>query len=430
MLSDVNNSNASTNTLPDGEPSAETNATRTELWQRIAVLTIGFVLLEGFGAYQTLYVLSPTRYLILASVGAGTAMLCAPRGVLRRCRLPKSVVLYCAWITVSFLWTSYQVTWVKIAGRDLLTIAVVLILGQMLSATRFLNVLLHTGYCAIGLIGVSVVLVPSRAYSATEGLRGGFVHKSPMGAALTTTLALALCIEPRRWVRMGLIPVTALVLVLGHTTTGVAAFMLALSLIVPLRHFAELRSWLGRAFGTLVFGAIVVFGAGYVVMSDALIGLYGKDLTFSSRTVIWKGVLLEVAKRRLLGYGWTAWDALWLEPSSVVIRTAGFPVAESHNTAFELLLRVGAIGLLLYLIVVAVALRASLGTAAVGDRGGVFGVTLIGILCIWGFSESLVVGGAWVGIFAVLALGRPFELVPLPPSELRRLGAPKAVNLG
>jgi exopolysaccharide production protein ExoQ len=401
---------------------------RTDLWRGLAGLTLGFALLKGLGAFDLLFGISPTKYWISLTLLLGLTLLFTPRGLMKEVRFPTPLVLLMGWIVLSYAWTSYRPLFIKFVLPDLVTITTVVVVGQLLSVDRYLRVLLRSGYVAMGLIFFAVATKFSLAYNS-EGLRGGFIHKNPMGAALVLTVAAALCIETRPTVRRALIIVVVILLLLGHTTTGMASMLLLLSVYVVMLHYKELHETLGRAFGGLMTGAVVIFGALYLVASDALIGLYGKDLTFSKRTVIWQGVQNAISHRPITGYGWSVWAALWRPPASDVIHSAGFVVAESHNTALELLLRVGVVGLVLYLWLFFRALRSGLSLAAQGDRAGIFAVLLTAIVVIWGFSEALPAYGVWIGLLGVAAIRRPISPVTTVPEVARsRLFAPKVVH--
>ena len=392
---------------PASSPDVDGSAGRGgRLWWVLASLTLTWALLGGLGAFNILYAISPTVYLALTAGLLVLTVLLSPRGQVRAVRFVRPVVILVAWIVMSYAWSSYRGEFVKETGRDLITLFVVVIVGQLLPLDRFLRVVLCASYAAVGLIGVTLVLMPSRAYSASEGLHGGFIHKSAMGSALMVGMAAALALERRTWVRR-LVPLGVLVLmILGRSTTGIAAFLMVMALYGVLLRYSIIRTALGRAFHVMAGGAAVVFAGFYFVASNALVSLSGKDLTFSKRTLIWKGVMNAVRQRPLAGYGWPVWTALWKEPASGIISTAGFVIAESHNAALELLLRLGIVGLVVYLLLLALAFRTGIRLIAAGDRAGIFTLLLVATIIIWGFSEALPVMGVWVGLLAVAAVPR------------------------
>jgi exopolysaccharide production protein ExoQ len=418
--------------VESSEPATTSSSTsRRDLWLGLAALTLGLALLDSLGSYQEILVIKPTRYSIVLGVLLALTLALTPRGHFRQVRFPKALIAFVAVMLASYLWSSYRAGFFKGTNRDFINLAAVVICGQLLTVDRYFKVLRRVGYLSIGLIFVALAVYPSRAYVHAEGLRGGFIHKSPMGAALVMLVALVLCTEPRPGVRRAVTLGVVVLLLAGRTTTGVAAILLVLSLYVPLKNYQRIKATLGRAFGSLMVGAAVIFAAGYFVLSNALISLYGKDLTFSNRTKIWQGVTTVVSHRPLLGYGWSVWSALWLPPASTIIQKAGFVIAESHNTALELLLRLGIVGLVLYLLLVFSTLRTGLQLTRSGDPAGMFAVLLVAMVFIYGFSESLLLNGAWIGILAVAAVPRPLSAVTevtAPPAARRRLFAPRPAH--
>jgi O-antigen ligase len=407
---------------------------RQDLWVSLAVLTLGLALLDGFGAYQEILVIKPTRFSIALGALVLMTVLFAPRDRLRRIKWPKPLVAFMVWILASYFWSSYRAGFFKGTNRDFVTIIAVVICAQLLPVDRYFRVLRQVGYVAIGLIFIALAVFPSKAYTHKEGLQGGFIHKSPMAATLVLLVALVLCLEPRRWVRRSVTLGVLVIVLLGRSTTGIASILLVLSLYVPLKNYDRIKQTLGRAFGALMTGAVVVFGIGYLALSNVLVAAYGKDFTFSNRTKIWQGVMTVVGQKPLLGYGWSVWSALWLPPATTIIGKAGFVIAESHNTALELLLRLGIVGLVLYLLLLFSALRTGLQLTRAGDPGGVFTVLLVAMVVIWGFSESLLLYGAWIGVLAVAAVPRPLtdspRAVDMPErsSVRHRLFAPRPAH--
>jgi exopolysaccharide production protein ExoQ len=260
------------------------------------------------------------------------------------------------------------------------------------------------------LIGVALVVVPSKAYvkvDAAPGLRGGFVHKNQMGPAVIMLAAAVLACERRPAVRRGVVIGVVMLLVLGRTTTGLASMMLTVGLYAVLVRYPMVKRKLGRTFQFLMVVMVIASAVAYVIVNRMIISLSGKDLTFSNRTSIWSEVMAAWRSKPLTGYGWSVWQAVFLQPVNGIITRLGFVVAESHNAAVELLFRLGVVGLVLYLLVLLTALVRGLKLVRAGDPVGVFTVLLVALMVTWGFSEALPTSGAWIGLVAVFAVPRP-----------------------
>jgi O-antigen ligase len=238
-----------------------------------------------------------------------------------------------------------------------------------------------------------------------------------------------ICVERRPLLRVGTLGTVVALLVMGGTTTGLAALALVLILYPVLVRYERARTALGRAFAPLMLGALAILAFAYATLNRLLVDASGKDLTFSKRSFIWEAVLGAVWSRPLTGYGWSVWRALWQPPASDVIAAVGFRLAESHNAAVEVLFRLGLIGLALYVTLLVAVVRGGLRLAAVGDRAGVFSVLLVAMIVVWGFSESLPLYGVWTGLLGVFAVPRLCLPGAVQPGRDVRLFAPRGSHV-
>ena len=68
-------------------------------------------------------------------------------------------------------------------------------------------------------------------------------------------------------------------------------------------------------------------------MFASVVLLSGKDLTFSSRTVIWEGVTKAISHQFWRGYGYGVWENIWSEPIRSINVHNGFLVAHAHSAS-------------------------------------------------------------------------------------------------
>jgi O-antigen ligase len=100
--------------------------------------------------------------------------------------------------------------------------------------------------------------------------------------------------------------------------------------------------------------------AGLLIYSnfDTLMYALGKDPTLTGRTAIWASLIPSVAKRPLLGYGFTAfWLPLMGESANTQLFMHWPGMGYAENGVLELWLELGAVGVLLYLLVYLRAIR-------------------------------------------------------------------------
>ncbi|HVY35468.1 MAG TPA: O-antigen ligase, partial [Caulobacteraceae bacterium] len=195
--------------------------------------------------------------------------------------------------------------------------------------------------------------VPSIGRMATifpGAWRGLWEEKNALGGNMTigfVVFAAAAMMEPRRrlmwWGFAGL----ALVLVLLSTSkTSLVSLLLGISAIA----FVALARR-GPIMGVISsFGAVVAIFSllGFLFFAaDVAFAVLGKDATLTGRTNIWAGVMYEIHKRPLLGYGYGAvWDDRtgW-GPVYWITKIAGFRAAHAHNSWLEQWLDLGLVGL-------------------------------------------------------------------------------------
>jgi O-antigen ligase len=195
--------------------------------------------------------------------------------------------------------------------------------------------------------------VPSIGRMATifpGAWRGLWPEKNALGGYMTlgfVVFAAAAAMEPRRRVLWGAFAALALALVLMSTSkTSLVALMLG----------AATFSFVFLARRGPIMGVITSFGAVLTIFAvlaflffsaDVAFALLGKDATLTGRTNIWQGVMYEIHKRPLLGYGYGAvWDDKtgW-GPVYWIVKIAGFRPAHAHNSWLEQWLGLGLCGL-------------------------------------------------------------------------------------
>jgi len=107
---------------------------------------------------------------------------------------------------------------------------------------------------------------------------------------------------------------------------------------------------------------LIFIGTAY---SAEVAHLFGKDLTLSGRTEIWRATMISVLKRPVLGYGYMAfWRGFQGEAANVSFAN-GWASVYAHSGFMELLTTTGVVGLGVFLVSFLRAVR----DAAIGLRG-------------------------------------------------------------
>ncbi len=378
----------------------------TALWRQLALISLTFALVDGFGAYSLLLPLTPMKYVALQLTLLIATLIVSPPGSLAKVFLPIPSLLLVGWWVLSYMWDANRAGWISVSSRDLTVIVTIVLLAQVLGEVEFVRCLLRSGYIAIGLIFVSLVVQPGLAYSVSgpaPGLHGAFIHKNTMAPCLLLSAAVVVCMHPSRVFRRWFIAFVAVLLFLGQTTTGLAALAALLLVNWVLGSYKRVVQRLGRSAGSLLIGAALLATLVAAATFSSLVLLSGKDLTFSSRTVIWDGVSDAISRRFWLGYGYGVWENLWVEPIRSINANNGFIVAHAHNAALDLMLRLGAVGLGLYVVQLLNATRAGWRGLIADDPFGRLVLLYCTIIVLVGFSESSPAFGLWLGLLVAFA---------------------------
>lgn len=368
------------------------------LWRQLAIISLTFALLDGFGAYGQLLALAPMKYVAVQFVLLLATLIVAPPRSLTRVFLPLTTLLFLGWWVLSYTWDGNRAGWISASTRDLATIVTIVVLAQVLGRDDFVRCLLRSGYIAIGLIFFMLAVEPGSAYTTygpAPGLRGAFIHKNLMAPCLLLMVAVVICLHPNRMFRRWFVVFVAALLFLGDTTTGLATLVTLLLVNWLLVGYKGAVQKLGRSAGSLLISAGLLATLVAAETFSTVVMLSGKDLTFSSRTVIWDGVNEAISHRFWQGYGYGVWDNIWIDPIRQININNGFLVAHAHNAALDMMLRLGAVGLALYLLQFLITFRAGWRGLKDDDPFGRLVLLYCVLIVSFGFSEALPAYGLW-----------------------------------
>ena len=354
----------------------------------------------GFNALE----FAPQKRLAVFVMLLGPTMLFAPRHSLQKVAISLPVLWTVAWFVYSAEYAFLPWAW-TVTATALLPMLVAMLylastippkkLGQMMSNAFAFLVVLQFGWTATH---------PGSSRSHADGnpgWHGSFGHKNDMTPALALAICVFLCFEPRRWVRWGGITGSVFFILMASSSTGLTAMVVLFIGYAWLRHFAPQRACMRTTIGvsTIVGSAIVV--AGSLAASEQILGLYGKGLTFSGRTLIWEGVLRAVGKRPWRGYGPGIWSDQSRSPVIEIGQGISFNVFHAHNGVLELLFTLGAIGLTCYVLMFLHNMRLGWRVLDVNAEWGSFLLLAILAITITSLFEATVMG-PWLVIHAVM----------------------------
>jgi O-antigen ligase len=271
------------------------------------------------------------------------------------------------WLVIAYV-TLYalSITW---ADEPQLTLRRIIAFGMMgvavAGVVRLLSV--HAIVAFALFASAAYVAVALAAECATGALRplaegyrfSGLFHPNTVGS-FCVVLVAALVVGTGRTRRRGLVALTLAAAVAVLLLTRSRSALIGLASALALRWVVAAR--LGRQVLVMTVVAWIACAA-YLTYGEALVPTVEKTVlmsredsnveTLSGRTALWEELLRYTAQRPVLGYGLGGfWGARHVYE---VFLSQRWPVAEAHSTYVEQLLDVGVVGLVLYVLVMALA---------------------------------------------------------------------------
>jgi len=190
----------------------------------------------------------------------------------------------------------------------------------------------------------------------------------------------------------------------GSSTMVVAAAgaAIVLGILLVARRLgtrARIRLYAASAVTLAAGGALVV------VFRDAVLGLLGRSGDLTNRVDIWASVTELALERPWLGWGWVSYWAPWAEPFDGLAVIRGVEYLQAHSAWLDVWLQLGAVGLAVFIVLVASTLLRTVTWAVDAPLGDVVDSpalrllpALIGtVLLVQSFAESrLLVEAGWL----------------------------------
>jgi len=335
-----------------GEPEESAWWLASGQWFLVVFLVVQFNMLTSVVTLPT-----SVAFLLLPLLGV-LVLLGSPKEAVRDA--PVSLLAYALlmWLSISILWSTNQTLTNFTVRTNVVGYAVVLLVVAVLPTERVIAGLLAFARACL-MISVAILLTDSATRASFEvstqsyilGWQAGFIHKNSMGMAFVLLVAVLLVFDRPGWLRR-ITLIGSVVLVFGSRSATAYGGLLAV--VTTYWWFRRLqRQSVPGARSAYVLGTLlltltgVVFG---IIFAPTVLGLFGKDLTFTNRTDIWSVSWNYMRARPWLGYGL---GALWFQPTTEptygMDRAIGFEAAHAHNGALDLALQVGIIGVALYI---------------------------------------------------------------------------------
>ncbi len=181
--------------------------------------------------------------------------------------------------------------------------------------------------------------------------KGVFRQKNHLGLDSALAIAIFLGIKPKtdidRFWRWGLL-FLALILAYGSQSREAWVCIIIIVLFSFVLKFIKKLQPSSRS--PLLLGTTVLLSmSAYLAYAnlDGVLGIFGRDRTFTGRSGIWGASILLILKRPWLGYGtYGVWNTN--EAFDAIVRI-GFQATSAHNAYLDTILSYGLIGLILFL---------------------------------------------------------------------------------
>jgi O-antigen ligase len=380
-------------------PSGDARAEPLPLHDKLARFYVVGYVIAVFRPFELLFPLPGSAESILVPVGAAIVLVLTPRHILRRAPVSLVLLTLVMWMGASVATSGVPSVSMMVLRNELpALLAIALVVGTMQPAVVVRLLLVTFAACCIWSL-VGVVLLPplgipgADAAAVAGGWGATFGHKNTLGMFAVLTVALVLAMVARSPRRNLLLAGLVGVVLLSRSATAASGLVAVGAAHAWMTTIGRIRRSRDRVVAKLVLGAAMILSVLLIIgLLPDLLGLYGKDLTFTGRTEIWSATLEAIDRRPLQGYGI---GGVWLDGRSPLTNelwtTIGFPAAHAHNGLLNVWIETGLVGLVLFLTFVVRILQLAVSCLATPRTApyGRWAITTIVGMALMSVSEPL-----------------------------------------
>lgn len=367
------------------------------------------------GAVQDL--LLPPAAGILCMMLALGAMMLGPRRVIMEFPISFSILGIVTISVASVMWTvAADATQANLRAIIPATLGIIIVAG-LLTLRDFMNAAIWAIRIILLMTVIALILFPAtRLHVGVQsggvedyaGWHGWFVHKNKMSEFLVVSIPTILIFHRNgivKWLTLGVIGV----LLVGSTSaTGLsAAFFVVIAWLWLLLYHTQSREDARNStllFLVSVLGSLAI-AAGAITSVATVTSAYGKDTTFSGRTLIWEAAIDAVQRRPWLGHGYGAlfYRERVSSATAEIWRQVGFDNSHAHNGLLELLLQLGIVGAVIFGVLWASIAWRGWGAIAKQPDLGIWVICVVSANLLMSFSEDVFTFG-WIALFASMKM--------------------------
>lgn len=180
-------------------------------------------------------------------------------------------------------------------------------------------------------------------------LKGLFYHKNGLGQFCAISFVCLISTTKHHFFRYSnLIRLAAMacllaLIILTRSSTAVVLTMVGSGLVFWLKPIHLIGSKAARVgvVATIFISLFIVIPSIYLTVANTIAEAFGKDITFSGRTLIWEQLIPLIHDRPFFGYGF----AMFRQPEVMAQFVSGtWDARSTHNTYLELALNIGVPG--------------------------------------------------------------------------------------
>ncbi len=340
-------------------------------------------------------------------------------------RIPIAVGAFAALMVASVIWSAYPAASALGVLSTLATMFVGVVMAHTVDLNQFLRAL---GVALRWILGLSLAfelvvaavvqrpVLPfwvsydepfPRAFYWSRALLfdGGRIQGIPGNAnllafaALLAVIVFSIQLADRRvgavagW---GWLAAAVLTLVLTRSSTVLiagAVAVVALTIVVLARRLARRGRVTLLGIAALAAGAFAVVA---IMFRGRLLEIIGRSDDLTGRLGIWDAVLTLIEQRPVVGWGWVSYWPPWVEPFDDLVVIRGVTYLQAHNAWLDVLLQLGAVGLVVFSILIVTtgarvlswSVDAPLGDGATTPALRVLPALLLTVLLVQSLAES------------------------------------------
>lgn len=328
--------------------------------------------------------------------------------------LPTSILMFLGWIGLSVLWSGYQWATVSSVAYQFALAFLAIAIGLTRDVIQIIrsvgDVLRFVLIASLAIEVLAGVLIdrPLR-FLGVEGLLafGGPIQglvgtRNQLGLVCLLAIVTFSVELMTRSVARGpaIASIVLAVVTLLFTRSAVSAGVLAVAAVVAL----ALR-WVRHGDGTqrrrrqyLVLGIAVAAALTAWLLRYRVIELLNAGSEFEFRLQLWQQVWRFTDLAPIIGWGWVGYWRTDLSPFAAIDYLSGRPHSSSLNALFDVALQVGAVGVVLFVVLVGLALwRSWLIASQRRAVVHVWPVLVLTVLIVTGLAESsILLDAGWL----------------------------------